>query len=93
MTIDRRRCAVCAAQKDVDRTSAIAVVFAAMQAQIEGDSDGAASLYEHLTALDAHMAVAVASNFLLENCRLLGLDPLSAIQAYRANLASYVANQ
>jgi hypothetical protein len=93
MTIDRRRCAVCNAQKDIDRTSALAVVFAGMQAAIEGDSDGAASLYEHLTPLDAHMAIAVANNYLIELCRLLGADPLEAIQAYRANLASYVAKQ
>ena len=93
MTIDRRRCAVCSAQKDIDRTSSLAIVLAAVQAAIEGDSDGAASLYEHLSPLDAHIAVAVASNFLLEICRLQGLDPLSAVQAYRANLASYVAKQ
>jgi hypothetical protein len=71
----------------------MAVVFAAMQAAISGDSDEAASLYEYLSPLDAHMAIAVASNFLLELCRLQGMNPLEAVQAYRANLATYVANQ
>ena len=93
MTVTPARCAVCSAQKEVDRTSALAVVFAAMQAAVEGDSNGAASLYEHLSPLDAHMAVAVASDLLLQLCEWGGLNPLEAIRAYRANLASYVARQ
>jgi hypothetical protein len=93
MTIDRRRCAVCNGQKDIDRTSALGVVYAGIQAAMEGDSDGAASLYEHLTPLDAHMAIAVATNVLLEICLQRGADPLATVQAMRANLASYVAKQ